>query len=308
MSYTYQTGNNKLRKIADTGTSSGTQGDILHQTSTDNYTYDLSGNIETDVSEGLTIRWTPYGKIDSIIKSNGTQIKFLYDAQQQRRSKIVRPPTGDNETVYHYVRDASGNVMAVYNHYRLKPLGYVPLNPVIEIRLEELHIYGSNRIGMILPSKRLYYLGPDLESMSSGFEMDGFANDTASWYIGRKRYELGNHLGNVLSVVSDRKLGVGSTPGNPVTHHLPDIKTASDYYPFGWAMPGRKLNMGTYRYGFNDQEMDNEVKGAGISYAFEYRMYDARAEDRVNSFILEISFRYKLQEFFKFFIGKAFFV
>jgi hypothetical protein len=55
------------------------------------------------------------------------------------------------------------------------------------------------------------------------------------------------------------------------------LGTASDYYPFGWAMPGRKLNMGTYRYGFNDQEMDNEVKGAGTSYAFEYRMYDARA-------------------------------
>ena len=31
-----------------------------------------------------------------------------------------------------------------------------------------------------------------------------------------------------------------------------------------------------YRYGFNGQEKDNEVKGAGNSISFEYRIYDSK--------------------------------
>jgi RHS repeat-associated protein len=41
-------------------------------------------------------------------------------------------------------------------------------------------------------------------------------------------------------------------------------------------MPGRQFNAGNYRYGFQNQEMDNEIKGTGNSYNFKYRVYDAR--------------------------------
>ncbi|MEM0578753.1 thrombospondin type 3 repeat-containing protein, partial [Flavobacterium polysaccharolyticum] len=46
-------------------------------------------------------------------------------------------------------------------------------------------------------------------------------------FVGDKRYELSNHLGNVLSVISDRSL-VGAN--NTLT---PDVLSYSDYYPFG---------------------------------------------------------------------------
>lgn len=41
-------------------------------------------------------------------------------------------------------------------------------------------------------------------------------------------------------------------------------------------MPGRFFNSGDYRYGFNGQEKDDEVKGNGNSYSFTFRIYDSR--------------------------------
>jgi len=49
-----------------------------------------------------------------------------------------------------------------------------------------------------------------------------------------------------------------------------------DYYPFGSIMPGRSFNTGSYKYGFQGQEMDNEVKGVGNSINYKYRMHDPR--------------------------------
>ena len=53
------------------------------------------------------------------------------------------------------------------------------------------------------------------------------------------------------------------------------VTTASDYYPFGWQMPNRKLNAGNYSFGFNGQIQDPEWMG-GQSVAFEFRTQDAR--------------------------------
>jgi len=55
----------------------------------------------------------------------------------------------------------------------------------------------------------------------------------------------------------------------------------ADYSPFGVlpiaiGMDGRKITMDSYRFGFQSQEKDDEVKGGGNSYDFGARMYDAR--------------------------------
>ncbi|WP_435264303.1 RHS repeat-associated core domain-containing protein [Tenacibaculum sp. nBUS_03] len=49
-----------------------------------------------------------------------------------------------------------------------------------------------------------------------------------------------------------------------------------DYYPFGMLVPNRHGQADSYRYGFQGQEKDDEVKGEGNSYNFTYRMHDAR--------------------------------
>jgi len=41
-------------------------------------------------------------------------------------------------------------------------------------------------------------------------------------------------------------------------------------------MPGRHANTSDYRYGFQGQEMDDEIKGEGNSVNFKYRMHDPR--------------------------------
>ena len=102
-----------------------------------NYLYDKIGNLKTDVAEGIdTIRWTVYGKINRIVKSSGaTTIDYAYDPGGNRTSKKVII-SGDTTKTF-YVRDAQGNVLAVY----------VKKNSAA-ITWEEQHLYGSSRLGM----------------------------------------------------------------------------------------------------------------------------------------------------------------
>lgn len=64
--------------------------------------------------------------------------------------------------------------------------------------------------------------------------------DTSVFVRGMKRYELSNHLGNVLAVVSDRRTGVDSTNDGNVDYYTAQVLSAQDYYPEG----RRKLTMG----------------------------------------------------------------
>jgi len=89
-------------------------------------------------------------------------------------------------------------------------------------------------------------------------------------------YEKDNHLGNVLVVVSDRKLPVDINADNIVDYYTADVVSATDYYAFGSPMPGRQFSSNSYRYGFNGKEKDDEVKGNGNSYDFGARIYDPR--------------------------------
>jgi RHS repeat-associated protein len=41
-------------------------------------------------------------------------------------------------------------------------------------------------------------------------------------------------------------------------------------------MPGRTFSSGSYRYGFQGQEKDDEIKGDGNSINYKYRVHDPR--------------------------------
>ena len=110
--------------------------------------------------------------------------------------------------------------------------------------------------------------------------------------IGIKYFELSNHtsaplstgLGNVLTTISNRKQEVEDGSSGTIAYYTADtcaeqsrsIISASDYYPFGFAMDGRDYSSDSYRFGFQGQEMDNEIKGTGNSINFKYRMHDPR--------------------------------
>ena|GEM_PF-3966246 len=62
-----------------------------------------------------------------------------------------------------------------------------------------------------------------------------------------------------------------------VTNYLPDVVSHADYSPFGVRLDLRFGSAGdNYRYGFQGQEMDDEIKGEGNSLNYEYRMHDPR--------------------------------
>ena len=91
---------------------------------------------------------------------------------------------------------------------------------------------------------------------------------------GAKRYELTNHLGNVLTVVTDKKLPICS--GTSVSYFIADVVSATDYSPFGAPLAERTWQGGEYKFGFNGKEKDNETYGDGNAYDFGARVYDGR--------------------------------
>ncbi len=85
-----------------------------------------------------------------------------------------------------------------------------------------------------------------------------------------------DHLGNVRATVSDMLIPRGSGVFDA------DLRTLTDYYPFGMTMPGRTLSSADYRYGYNTQERVDEIAGEGNHYTAEYWEYDPRAARRWN--------------------------
>lgn len=254
---------NKLAYVTDTQGSS--VGDMGNQTA-NNYTYDKIGNLITDAAENISsIGWTVYGKIKSI-KRNITSkpdLEFRYDAMGNRIAKRVVNTLSGMTTITYYVRDAQGNIMATYDE--------TVIGTAKTLRLTELNLFGSSRLGTRSCNAIIGYNVNGLSTTITGMISAQETNRTN----GLKSYELSNHLGNVLAVVSDRKLAVddgvynasgvktSSTPDGICDYFYPDVLSATDYYAFGSPMPGRQFNNGSYRYGFNGKENDPETVGTG---------------------------------------------
>jgi RHS repeat-associated protein len=264
MTYSYKPGTNQLDKVVDVATDASSTdydkyNDIKQGQANNNYVYDKIGNLVQDKSEFLhdpnnptqpMIEWTVYGKISKITKIKSgvtTIISYGYDASGNRISKNV-----DGKITY-YVRDASGNVMSVYEK------GNTQLNNG-DLTLSETHLYGSSRLGIFNRNINVQP-GVIISAGISNFER------------GNKFFELSNHLGNVLVTVSDKRIP-HSTSGTTIDWYSADVVTANDYYPFGMNMPGRSYTSGSlsYRYGFNGKELDNEV----VQYDYGFRIYDPR--------------------------------
>jgi RHS repeat-associated protein len=105
--------------------------------------------------------------------------------------------------------------------------------------------------------------------------LGGSGSSLVNIYYGKKRYELNDWLGNVRVVISDKKIP-DNTSGAMVLNYKPDVLSIRDYYAFGSSIKERIHEVSKYRYGFQKQEMDNEVSGFGNHYEFKYRGYDPR--------------------------------
>jgi RHS repeat-associated protein len=127
-------------------------------------------------------------------------------------------------------------------------------------QLKEQHIYGSSRLGY-----RQAIIDVDVLAPTNDYRRE----------LGYKLYELSNHLGNVISVISDEKIAYDNGSGS-VANYSPNVVSATDFYPFGMYMPGRSFSSRSYVYGFQGQEKDDEIKGEGNSINYKYRVHDPR--------------------------------
>jgi len=142
------TESNRLASVNDF-VGSGNYDDDIDAQLLNNYDYDEIGNLIKDESEKIQeIKWTVYGKVKEIIRtplSGKPNLKFIYDASGNRIAKVVIPDTSDpaQNTITWYSRDASGNVMAIYESvYTTNATGLTE-----NIYLREQPIYGSSRVG-----------------------------------------------------------------------------------------------------------------------------------------------------------------
>jgi RHS repeat-associated protein len=85
---------------------------------------------------------------------------------------------------------------------------------------------------------------------------------------------LANHLGNVLTVISDKKTAICT--GNTFNYFAAERISATDYSPFGAPLASRIWQSSEYRFGFTSIEKDDEIKGEGKIYATEFRELDTR--------------------------------
>ena len=142
------------------------------------------------------------------------------------------------------------------------------------LTLSELTMYGSSRLGIVKPNTDMQE--PGFTSISiPGLDKPGYLY---SFVRGNKFFELSNHLGNVMVVVSDRRKGVFS--GSTLQYYTARVVSASDYAPFGMVLNGRTYTAASYRYGFNGQEKSTEINEN--LYTAEYWEYDSRIGRRWN--------------------------
>lgn len=247
--YHYMAGTNMLDHVHDTILATNYTEDIDDQ-DTLNYQYDAIGNLIYDAAENVQYGWNNNGKLS--ITFSAEMSTYYYDPMGNRIETFTEHSgLGTFDQLYH-VRDAQGNIMATYM-----------LTDGWEYKLKELNIYGSSRLGVLKADTVIFDYSTPTQP------------DFYSAWSGKKMYELTNHLGNVLSTVTDKKVLFDNDNNNDADWSIPEIATANDYYPFGMLMPGRNSDS-SYRFGFNGKENLNDVKGEGKLQDFGARIYDGR--------------------------------
>ncbi len=245
--------NNHLLQVSDNAAATGGS-DIQAGQSTSNYDYDETGNLSQDLQEEIdSIAWTHDHKMSRVFRTAGStlpNLEFGYDGSRRRIMK--REVTSTDTTTTWYFRDANGKVMAVYNESGST------------LSLRERNVYGQDMLGL---NKEVL----DLSGGSNTTKLDSIVKVD----YGTNHYALKDHLGNVNVVINGKRMP--NNPGGTSDAFEAEVIAASDYYPYGMQMPGRRYNSSDYSYGFNGNKKDNALKGDGNSYnTTAFGTYDPR--------------------------------
>lgn len=265
LTYHYHADNNRLSYIDDDAQQAVDWLTDLKDQDSKNYRYDANGQLLADDAENISsIEWTATGKVKKVTKTDGTILRFNYDEKDSRLSKSLEQGKQLQETTY-YVSLPSG-VQAIYRYDHLTE----------KLTWESQSLAAAGRVGVYQAKQKITGQAP-------------VDNGLYTREIGKKQYELTDHLDNVRASFSDRKLA-NLDPLGQVKSLTADLSSLQNYYAFGMQMPGMQFNSSDYRYGFNGKEKDNELKGEGNSYDFHARFYDPRVARWLSTDPLEAKF------------------
>ena len=142
-------------------------------------------------------------------------------------------------------------------------------------KVAEWHIYGNEQQGRFLTK-----YPEELTPTYYGTEVtDDIKGNIFKRQLGKKAYELKDHLGNVRTTFSDIKMPTGSS----TQPFMVDLLSKSEYYPFGMKIEDLSWNETGVRYGYNGtHEQDLEVNPEGNYLSFGDFGYDTRTARRQN--------------------------
>ena len=141
LTYHYKPNLNQLDHVSDKVDEDGitTNADDIKTQVANNYSYNSIGQLVSNTEEGINYMYNASGLVTEVQKDNQPLVKFYYNDKGHR----VRKESFVNGTLTstdHYVRDAAGSTLAIYNNSTLT----------------EMPIYGASRLGV-------YYTPPSGE-------------------------------------------------------------------------------------------------------------------------------------------------
>ncbi|MEM9678742.1 MAG: RHS repeat-associated core domain-containing protein [Bacteroidota bacterium] len=159
-----------------------------------NYEYNSIGQMIKNNQDNLGYSYNSNGLVSQIQKSGSPAVNYDYN---DRRHRVLKESSPDGNTWYqtYYVRDASGQVMAIYQG------SYGNINS--SLQAVEYPIYGSSRHGI-------------------------FNRPTST-----SNYQLTDHLGNVRAVVNNYEAVTNYTDYYPFGMPLP-LRNLQSGYRYGY--------------------------------------------------------------------------
>ncbi len=210
---------NRLQQVLDAKGDVANADDIDNQTDTENYMYNSIGQLIENKEENIAYFYNTSGLVTQVDQNGQPAVKFFYN-DRNHRIKKESYTNGILANTTYYVRDVSGQVMAIYH------------DASGSMALAEQPIYGSGRIGVA-------YNG----------------TNNAKNYI----YELIDHLGNVRAVFTkngnDANLE-GYTDYYPFGMSMPNRNVVGDYR---YAFQGQEKDKETRKEAFQLRMWDTRI-------------------------------------------------
>ncbi|MFT5348491.1 MAG: RHS repeat-associated protein, partial [Bacteroidia bacterium] len=211
----------------------------------------------------------------SVVKTNEAQAFLFYALLELQDEVLLRSTVSSmtGKTIEDWLDAIEAQYGVEYTNSLKGAVGINDDDPYWRYKLAENHVYGSSRLGLV---ERNLVLVQQISETSDTLYYSHLSDSIKTFYRGEKRYELSNHLGNVLAVITDRR--IQACGAGDVMYYNAQVVSVSDYYPFGMGIKEREWKDSTfsYRFGFQGQEGDDEVNGKGNTYDYGFRIYNPR--------------------------------